>query len=104
MWVIAAIISSAWLFNLRFAEDFRVSVPQQHELLTINCLLMAASFLLVFAIFNYTEFNAQKAWTGFPYRLFALPVASLTLIAVPLLLGIDRKSTRLNSSHTVISY
>src|SRR5580765_4402964 len=87
-WVVLGIVLSAWLFNLCFAGDFRATVSQSHQLLTINCLLMAASFLLVFAIFNYTEFNPQKEWTGFPYRLFALPVASLTLTAVPILMGI----------------
>jgi len=89
VWVVAAIVLSAWLFNLRFAEDFRASVSQQKQLLTINCLVMAASLLLVFAIFNCTEFNPQKEWTGFPYRLFALPGTSLTLIAVPLLFGVS---------------
>lgn len=87
-WGIAAIVLAAWIFNLFFAADFRESLSQQHQLLTINCLLTAASLFLVFTIFNYTEFNPQKEWTGFPYRLFALPVTSLTLMAVPMLLGI----------------
>ena len=95
VWVVAAIVLSAWLFNLRFAEDFHASVSQQHQLLTINCLLTAASLLLVFAIFNYTEFNPQKEWTGFPYRLFALPVTAFTLIAVPMLLGISALGSKL---------
>src|SRR5438309_8087835 len=86
--VVIGIVLAAWLFNLRFADDLRATVSQRHQLLTINCLLMAASFLLVFAIFNYTEFNPQKEWAGFPYRLFALPVRSVTLTAVPMLLGI----------------
>ena len=89
VWAVAAIVLAAWLFNLRFAEDFDANMSQRHQLLTINCLLMAASLLLVFAIFNYTEFNPQKEWTGFPYRLFAFPVTSLTLIAVPILFGIS---------------
>src|SRR5215470_6820959 len=87
--VIAAIVLSAWLFNLFFAGEFRATVSQSHQLLTINCLLTAASLLLVFSIFNYTEYNPQKEWTGFPYRLFALPVTALTLVAVPMLLGIS---------------
>jgi hypothetical protein len=89
VWAVAGIVLSAWLFNLRFAEDFQGSVSQQQRLLTINCLLTATSLLLVFGIFNYTEFNPLKDWSGFPYRLFALPVTSLTLIAVPMLLGIS---------------
>jgi hypothetical protein len=86
--VIAAIVLSAWLFNLFFAGEFRATVSQSHQLLTINCLLTAASLLLVFSIFNYTEYNPQKEWTGFPYRLFALPVTALILIAVPMLVGV----------------
>ena len=88
IWIIAAIVLSAWLFNLCFAGEFRSTVSQNRQLLTINCLLMVASVLLVFSVFNYTEFNPQKEWTGFPYRLFALPVTALTLIAVPMLLGV----------------
>jgi len=42
----------------------------------------------VFGAFNYTEYNPQKDWTGFPYRLFALPVRSFVLAAVPTILGV----------------
>src|SRR4051812_32129747 len=86
--VVAVVVLSSWLFNLCFAGEFRATLSQRHQLLAINCLLTAASLLLVFSIFNYTEFSVQKEWTGFPYRLFALPVTSLTLVAVPILLGI----------------
>jgi hypothetical protein len=88
IWAFAAIVLSAWLFNFCFAGEFGATLAQNHQLLTINCLLTAASLLLVFSIFNYTEFNPQREWTGFPYRLFTLPVTSLTLIAVPMLLGV----------------
>ncbi|HTG42982.1 MAG TPA: hypothetical protein VK633_00500, partial [Verrucomicrobiae bacterium] len=56
--------------------------------LTINVLLMVASVLLVFAVFNYTEFNPQKEWTGFPRHLFTMPVPTFVLFSVPLLLGL----------------
>jgi len=49
--------------------------------------LMMISFFLVFSIFGYTEFNPAKSSTGFPHRLFTLPVTSLRLVAVPILLG-----------------
>ena len=84
-----ALLLSSWLFNLFLAREFRPTGKEDHELLTINCLLTAASLLLVFSIFNYTEFSPQREWNGFPYRLFTLPVASLTLMAVPILLGIS---------------
>ncbi len=56
--------------------------------LTIEVMLMFASVILVFAAFNYTEFNPQKEWTGFPYRLFTLPVPTFVLFSLPLLLGL----------------
>ncbi len=86
--VVAAIVLCSWLFNHFFAVEFIANEPKEHGLLTINCMTMAASLLLVFAIFNYTELSPQKEWTGFPYRLFAMPVSSLTLVAVPMLLAI----------------
>ncbi len=86
--LVVAVLLGAWLFNFFFANAFRASEPKNHGLLTINCMLMAASFLLIFSVFNYTEISPQREWTGFPYRLFALPVASLTLIAVPMVLGV----------------
>src|SRR6185295_15936361 len=54
----------------------------------VNGLLTVASLLLVFGIFNHTEFNPQKDWTGFPYRLFSLPVATWLLVVLPMLLGV----------------
>ncbi|MCD6050435.1 MAG: hypothetical protein K0Q55_1838 [Verrucomicrobia bacterium] len=56
--------------------------------LTIEVMLMFASVILLFAVFNYTEFNPQKEWTGFPYRLFTLPVPTFVLFSLPLLLGL----------------
>jgi hypothetical protein len=88
IWAIAAIVLLAWFFNFCFAKEFRPTDAGTNQLLTINCLLTAASLLLLFGVFNYTEFNPQKEWTGFPYRLFALPVTALGLMAVPMLLGI----------------
>ena len=45
------------------------------------------SFLLLFAVFDYTEFSWDNA-RSFPCRLFALPVSSFRLVAVPVLLGV----------------
>lgn len=87
--IIAAILLCSWLFNLFFAGEFRATEPKAHGLLTINCLLTLAVITLVFSVFNYTEISPQREWTGFPYRLFALPVSSLTLIAVPMVLSIS---------------
>jgi hypothetical protein len=74
------------LNSLFAAADETAAVRDRR--LTIIVLLMVASVVLVFAVFNYTEFNPQKEWTGFPYRLFALPVSTFVLFSLPLLLGL----------------
>lgn len=51
-------------------------------------LLAMIAFLLLFAVFNYTESDGGRELGRFPRRLFTLPVTSLRLIAVPLLVGI----------------
>ncbi|MGO8697518.1 MAG: hypothetical protein ACLQVY_07355 [Limisphaerales bacterium] len=56
--------------------------------LALYWLLMVVSFLLVAGIFNYTEFNSTKDWNGFPYRMFALPVPTWQLVALPMFLGV----------------
>jgi hypothetical protein len=46
-------------------------------------MLLFTSHLFVFGIFNYTEENPQRSTTGFPHRLYSLPVSSLLLVTVP---------------------
>ena len=53
----------------------------------IICLWMVFSLFWVAAMFNYTETNPGKGWTGFPCRLFVLPVPTWVLVACPMLLG-----------------
>jgi hypothetical protein len=55
-------------------------------LLNFHCAVVV--FILVLGIFGYTESNAQKGSSGFPYRLFTLPVTSLRLVAVPMFGGV----------------
>ena len=86
-WIAGGILLFGWFYNLILPGDTS-TVAAVHGRLTLNCLLMVASFVFVFAAFNYTEFSRQKEWTGFPYRLFALPVTSLRLVAVPICLGV----------------
>lgn len=88
VWLAIGVLLSGWLFNLALPHDFRATPADRERLLTLNCLLGAGSLLLVFSMFNYTEFNPQKEWTGFPYRLFSLPVSSGVLAALPIALGI----------------
>jgi pimeloyl-ACP methyl ester carboxylesterase len=48
-------------------------------------ILMMVSFLFLMGIFNYTEANPARAWNGFPYRLFVLPVPTSQLVALPMI-------------------
>jgi hypothetical protein len=76
-----------FLFNALFASPDETAAARDRRL-TIDVLFMITSILLVFATFNYTEFNPQKQWTGFPYRLFTLPVPTLILVSIPIFLGV----------------
>ena len=51
-------------------------------------LAMVISLILLFAVFNHTEFNPAKHWTGFPYRQFVLPLSTWRLVAWPMFLGV----------------
>lgn len=88
VWLIVGIVLFGVLFNAVLPDAFRATKPLRQQLLTIDCLLMIASLVLVFAAFNYTELNLQRDWTGYPYRLFSLPVSTWWLAAVPIGLGI----------------
>ena len=88
VWLVMGIILFGWLFNLVLPDSFRAIAANREHLVTVNALLTIASLLLVFGIFNYTEFSPQKDWTGFPYRLFALPVSTWLLVALPMALGV----------------
>jgi hypothetical protein len=43
---------------------------------------------LMMAIFNFTESNPRKGYSGFPHRLFTMPVGAWFLVAVPMLCGL----------------
>src|SRR5213595_2999299 len=86
--VAVAALLFAWLFNLALPDSYHSTKVGREWLMTINGLLAAASFLFVFAMFNHTEFNPQREWNGFPYRLFALPVPTWLLVALPMALGV----------------
>lgn len=50
--------------------------------------LMVVSFAFLLAVFNCTEFSSTREWSGFPYRLFVLPVPTWKLVGLPMLLGL----------------
>ncbi|HZM93219.1 MAG TPA: hypothetical protein VFB92_07365 [Vicinamibacterales bacterium] len=51
-------------------------------------LLAMVAFLLLFAVFNYTDSSGGRGVGQFPRRLFTLPVTALRLVAVPVIAGI----------------
>ncbi len=86
--LVIALVLFGWLFNVLFGGTFRATDDGREQLLTLNSLLACGSIFLVFGIFNYTEFNPQKQWTGFPYHLFALPMRTSRLVALPMIAGV----------------
>ena len=53
----------------------------------LNQFMILAWLILLLSVFNYTEFNPQTGRSGFPHRLFVLPVTSFQLVAVPMIGG-----------------
>jgi hypothetical protein len=85
IWIVIAITSFTCLFNSILPESYRAA---EGAIGMLNFHLGAASLLLVLSIFSYTEFNSQKGSNGYPHRLFALPVTSFQLVAVPMFFGL----------------
>src|ERR1043166_7258892 len=59
------IILFAWLFELLLPGNVRERDAGRDLAGAVHGVLMASSILVVFGIFNYTESNAGKEWTGF---------------------------------------
>ena len=60
-----------------------------HELFSfLFGFLMVLSFLLLLGIFNCTETSSSKDWSGFPYRMFTLPLPTWKLVILPMLAGL----------------
>jgi hypothetical protein len=87
VWIVAVLASLGWLFNLLIPDNFRTGF-ERDLIQAVSGLLMAASILFVFGISNFTETNPGKDWSGFPYRLFALPVSTLFLVTLPMVFGV----------------
>jgi hypothetical protein len=68
--------------NDRFAKGTTLAarVVGQH--------LFGAAFLLALWICSFTEFNPARGTTGFPHRLFVLPITSFRLVLVPMAVGV----------------
>lgn len=86
-WLVAGIILFASLVNHIIPERIRAIEAYREPLEGVNGLLMVLSLGFVFGIFNYTESDRRKDWSGFPYRLFVLPIPTWHLVALPMVLG-----------------
>jgi hypothetical protein len=53
-----------------------------------NVLMSLNTLVLTFMIFTRTESNPRRDRRGFPARYFTLPVSTLTLVIVPLVMGV----------------
>ena len=62
--------------------------PAADEASAVTTLCGMLAFLLLFAVFNYTDSGSSAGLGRFPHRLFTLPVSSLRLVAIPVLTGI----------------
>src|SRR5690242_20428043 len=69
-WLVAGIILFASLVNHIIPERIRAIEAYREPLEGMNGLLMVLSLGFIFGIFNYTESDRRKDWSGFPYRLF----------------------------------
>jgi hypothetical protein len=82
VWLLLACISFCAVVN-------RIIPDTDHALFaSVFGLMMVLSFAFLMGLLNYTEYNSTREWNGFPYRLFALPVPTWLLVAVPMVLGL----------------
>ena len=81
-WLVLACVSFCAVVN-------RIIPDTDHALFsTAFGFLMVLSFTFLLGLLNCTEYNSTREWNGFPYRLFALPVPTWLLVAVPMVLGL----------------
>jgi hypothetical protein len=85
--LLAGLLALGCVLNTIFSASVRATGAAHERILTLDWLLVVGSMFLVFGAFNYTEFNPRKEWSGFPYRLFTLPVPTWRLVALPMLMG-----------------
>jgi pimeloyl-ACP methyl ester carboxylesterase len=80
---LALAIPACALLYQGLAGPFRALEGLRH----LGYLPMGFSLLLTFAFFNFTEHNSRQRYSGFPHRLFTLPVPTRLLVACPMLCG-----------------
>jgi hypothetical protein len=92
--LLAAVTVFTVVLNIALPESYRMGAGDRatfdatDAVDILNMHLMLAAFLLVLAVCGYTEFDAQKSSSGFPRRLFTLPLTTFRLVALPMFLSI----------------
>ena len=86
VWAIAALTAIGWAVDI--ADRAGQPDGASSESNPVVTMLGLLAFLMLFAVFNYTESDGDGALGRFPQRLFTLPMSSLRLVAVPVLAGV----------------
>jgi hypothetical protein len=93
-WILVGNIALAILLNHLVLPSFDVETTDNQTfgaddvVMLLNFHLLVTSILLFLAACGYTEFNPKIGFSGFPNRLFSLPVSTFRLVAVPTVLSI----------------
>lgn len=76
------------LTNLTVSYFYGISNSPDFDSEVFGVFGLALSWLVLFAVFGHTDNDPRKGFSGFPTRMFLLPVRTRTLIQWPVLYGI----------------
>lgn len=86
-WGFCALLAVGVIWGL--AARITIAVFQNHVVLQVATVMAATMALLVtFLLCNFTETDRRERHSGYPARLFVLPVHTRTLIGAPVLFGV----------------
>src|SRR5690554_7419657 len=75
-----------------------------HELLVKICIGCSIAFLLMYVAYHMTSVETKFGGEGFVRYMYFFILITHILLSIIIIPFVDRKSTRLNSSHVRISY
>jgi hypothetical protein len=76
------------LTSLTVSYFYGISIGADSDIEGIGILGLALTWLVLFAVFGHTDDDPRKGFSGFPTRMFLLPVRTRTLIQWPVLYGV----------------
>ena len=86
-WGFCALLAVGVIWGL--AARITIAVSQNHVVLQVATVMAATmALLLTFLLCNFTEADRKERRSGYPARLFVLPVHTRTLIGAPVLFGV----------------